>query len=89
VAALQADTERPGPRANVAKPAISAYERGHRERSPVGAEKSSGPYSPAFLPDSVMVLAGALELALGVLLVDQGAVQAAVRYSLMSPAQVG
>jgi hypothetical protein len=60
-------------------------------KDPVGAEKSSGPYSPAFLPDSVMrlVLAGTLKLALGVLLVDQGAVQAAVRYSLMSPAQVG
>ncbi len=57
----------------------------------VGAEKSSGPCSLAFLPDSVMLLesAGTLKLALGVLLVDQGAVQAAVRYSLMSPAQVG
>ncbi|WP_020379511.1 hypothetical protein [Candidatus Microthrix parvicella] len=56
-----------------------------------GFEKSSGPYSPAFLPDSVMllVLAGTLKPALGVLLLDQGAVQAAVRYSLISPAQVG
>ena len=43
------------------------------------------------VPDSVMplVLLGALKLALGVVLVDRGAVQAAVRYSLMSPAQVG
>jgi|GEM_PF-4074115 hypothetical protein len=37
----------------------------------------------------LLVLAGTLKLALGVLLVDQGAVQAAVRYWLISPARVG
>ena len=34
------------------------------------------------------VLSDALKLALAVVLVDRGVVQAAVRYSLMSPAQV-
>lgn len=35
-----------------------------------------------------LVLLGALKLAVSVVLVDPGAVQAAVGYSLMSPAQV-
>jgi hypothetical protein len=35
-----------------------------------------------------LVLSDALKLALAVVLVDRGVVQAAVRYSLMSPAQV-
>ena len=35
-----------------------------------------------------LVLLGTLKLAGSVVLVDRGAVQAAVRYSLMSPAQV-
>ncbi len=41
--------------------------------------------------DSVMsfVLRGALKLTFGVVLVDRGVVQAAVRFWLMSPAQVG
>jgi hypothetical protein len=42
------------------------------------------------VPGSVrwFVLSDALKLALAVVLVDRGVVQAAVRYSLMSPAQV-
>ena len=42
-------------------------------------------------PVSVMplVLLGALKLAVSVVLVDHGMGQAAVRYSLMSPAQAG